>query len=63
MSTSVVKCSEGLSNRVSNIKKVYRSYEFATYMAFLFLTFFMFLLEIFIVIYIVLCFVHFYLCS
>jgi len=52
-----VKCSEGLSKRLSNIIRRYRSYEFVAYMDFSSITFFHALLVPFlIIVYMVVCF-------
>jgi len=61
VSTSVVKCSESLSSRMSNIIRRYIDHmNFATYMAFSFIIFLQVLLVIFfIIVYMVVCFVYF----
>jgi len=60
MSTSVVKCSESLSNRVSNIIRGYIDHmNFAAFMAFPFIIFLRVLLVLlFIIVYMVVCFVY-----
>jgi len=58
VSTSVVRWSEGLSNSVSIIIRIYRSYEVCCYMAVSFITFFHILFFLFcIILYTVVCFV------
>ena len=60
MSKSVVKCSASLSNRLSNIIRGYTDHrKFAAFMAFPFIIFLRVLLVLFIILYMVLCFVNF----